>query len=55
MAKILSRGHTVGAIVLGAIELACGILVIILSVVMAKKANLPASFSPWWAGVIVSC
>lgn len=54
MVKVLSRGQSMAAMVLGAIELLCGILVIILAVVSAKKANLPGAFSPWWAGVIVS-
>ncbi|XP_066912415.1 uncharacterized protein [Clytia hemisphaerica] len=52
MAGTLSKGHVMGALVLGAIELLCGLLVIILSVVLAKKAQLPAAFSPWWAGVV---
>ena len=54
MAGPLQKSHAIAALVLGAIELVCGILVIILAVVSAKKANLPGSFSPWWAGVVVS-
>jgi len=52
MVKVLSKGQSLAAMILGAIELLCGILVIILAVVSAKKANLPGAFSPWWAGVI---
>lgn len=52
MGKLLSRGQTLSALILGAIELFCGILVIILAVVSSNKANLPGAFSPWWAGVV---
>jgi len=48
----LQKGHAMAALILGGIELLCGILVIILAVVSAKKADLPAAFSPWWAGVV---
>jgi len=54
MAGPLQKSHAITALVLGAIELLCGILVIILAVVSAKKADLPSAFSPWWAGVMVS-
>jgi len=52
MAGPLSKGHATGTLVLGVCELLCGILVIILAIVAANKADLAASLSPWWAGVV---
>ena len=54
MAGPIQRGHGIGALVLGVIEVVAGLLVIILSVVLAGKANLSATLSPYYAGVIVS-
>ena len=54
MAGPLSKGHATSTLVLGVCELLCGILVIILAIVAANKADLNAGLSPWWAGVVVS-
>jgi len=52
MAGPLSKGHATGTLVLGVCELLCGILVIILAIVAANKADLAPGLSPWWAGVV---
>jgi len=52
MAGPLSKSHATATLVLGICELLCGILVIILAIVAAQKADLNAGLSPWWAGVV---
>jgi len=51
---IVQKNHATATLVLGVCELLCGILVIILAIVAANKADIGASLSPWWAGVVVS-
>ena len=50
----LSKNHAVATLVIGVCELLCGILIIVLAVVAASKAEINAGLSPWWAGVVVS-
>ena len=54
MAGPVQKGHSTATLVLGICELLCGILIIILAIVASSKANIGASLSPWWAGVVVS-
>ncbi|XP_065674915.1 uncharacterized protein LOC136091369 [Hydra vulgaris] len=48
----LERNHAIAAIVLGGIESAIGLIVSIASFVMAGKASLSLSLTPYWAGLI---
>lgn len=48
----VQKGHATAALVLGIIEVICGLIIIILSVVLAGKANVGASMSPYWAGIV---
>lgn len=54
MAGPIQAGHAKGALILGIIEVVCGLLIIILSAVLAGKASVSASMSPYWAGIVVS-
>lgn len=49
----IQKGHATATLVLGVCELLCGILVIILAIVAANKAELGGNLSLWWAGVVV--
>lgn len=51
MAGPVLKGHAIAALVMGVIELLCGILIIALSVAFASKANTNAS-SSWWSGLL---
>ena len=50
----VQKGQALTTLVLGVSELVCGILIIILSVVAANKADVGAGLAVWWAGLIVS-
>jgi hypothetical protein len=50
----IAKGHAIAALVLGVIICFCGLLIIILSAVMAGKADVGAVLGPWWAGIMVS-
>ena len=50
----IQKGHGVGELVLGAILSLCAFLIIILSGVMAGKADVGAILGPWWVGILVS-
>jgi len=52
MAGPVQKNHATATLVLGVIELLCGLLVIILAIVAANKADVGAGLSPWWAGVV---
>lgn len=52
MAGTVQKGHATATLVLGVLELLCGVLVIILAIVAANKADIGAGLSPWWAGVV---
>jgi len=52
MAGPVQKGHATATLVLGVLELLCGVLVIILAIVAANKADVGAGLSPWWAGVV---
>jgi len=52
MAGPVQKGHATATLVLGICELLCGILIIILAIVASSKANVGASLSAWWAGVV---
>lgn len=52
MAGPLQKNHAVGGLVIGALQLVCGLLIIILSAVIAGKADAGAILGPWWAGVL---
>lgn len=54
MAGPTQKGHAMAALVLGIVECVCGLIIIILSGVLAGKANIPASVSPYWAGIVVA-
>lgn len=54
MAGPVQKGHATATLVLGICELLCGILIIILAIVASNKAEISASLSLWWAGVVVS-
>lgn len=51
---VIAKGHAIAALVLGAIICFCGLLIIILSAVIAGKADVGAVLGPWWAGLMVS-
>ena len=48
----LEKNHAIAAIVFGGIESAIGVIVSITSFVMAGKARLSLSLTPYWAGLI---
>ena len=50
----ISKGHATGAFVLGIIELSLGIIITICSFVLASKAKMQVSLTPYWAGLTVS-
>lgn len=50
----ISKGHATGALVLGTIELLVGIIVTACSFVLASKAKMQVSLTPYWAGLTVS-
>lgn len=52
MAGPVQKGHATATLVLGICELLCGVLIIILAIVAASKADVGAGLSPWWAGVV---
>ena len=47
----ISKGHATGALILGIIELLIGIIVAICSFVLASKAKMDVSLTPYWAGL----
>lgn len=49
----IAKGHAIGHLVIGAILLFCALLIIILSGVMAGKADVGAVLGPWWVGLMV--
>lgn len=51
MAGEILKGHAMAGLVLGAIELVLALLVIICSFVMAGKAEMSTSLTPYWAGI----
>lgn len=48
----IQKKHCIATLVLGIVELLCGILIIILAVVAANKANLGAGVAVWWSGLV---
>ena len=50
----ISKGHATGALILGIIELSVGAVVTICSFVLASKAKMSVSLTPYWAGLTVS-
>jgi len=52
MAAKIQKSHGLGGIVLGAILLFCGLLIVILSAVVAGKGDVGALLGPWWAGLL---
>jgi len=50
---VIAKGHAIGHLVLGAILLFCALLIIILSGVMAGKADVGAVLGPWWVGLMI--
>ena len=52
--RLVKPQHGIGALVLGVIEVVAGLLIIILSAVLAGKADLSATYAPYYAGIIVS-
>ena len=50
----IAKGHAIAALVVGAILCLLGLLTIILSAVVASKADVGAVLGPWWAGVMVN-
>ncbi|XP_057297100.1 membrane-spanning 4-domains subfamily A member 4D-like [Hydractinia symbiolongicarpus] len=51
MAGEILKGHAMAGLVLGAIELVLALIVIICSFVMAGKAEMSTSLTPYWAGI----
>ena len=52
--KNLPKGHSIGALVLGVMELLLGLIVIIICGVLSSKASLPTILTPFWAAIPVS-
>ena len=50
----ISKGHAIGALILGIIETVIGLTVTVCSFVLASKAKMSAAVTPYWAGLIVS-
>ena len=50
----ISKGHATAALILGITELLIGIIVTICSFVLASKAKMQVSLTPYWAGLTVS-
>ncbi|XP_057301294.1 membrane-spanning 4-domains subfamily A member 4D-like [Hydractinia symbiolongicarpus] len=51
MAGEILKGHALAGLVFGAIELVLALIVIICSFVMAGKAEMSTSLTPYWAGI----
>jgi len=49
--KNLPKGHSIGALVLGVMELLLGLIVIIICGVLSSKASLPTILTPFWAAI----
>ncbi|XP_065063805.1 uncharacterized protein LOC135690231 [Rhopilema esculentum] len=51
MGAPIARGHGIGAIVIGALEILFGLIIMICSFVVGGKIAGNASLSPYWAGI----
>ncbi|XP_057301295.1 uncharacterized protein LOC130635824 [Hydractinia symbiolongicarpus] len=51
MAGEILKGHALGGMILGAIELVLALVIIICSFVMVGKAEMSTSLTPYWAGI----
>lgn len=54
MAVLVKKGHALAALIIGGLECLLSLIVIICSFVMAGKAKLPGTLTPYWAGIPVS-
>lgn len=51
MGNPVNKGHAIGALVIGALEILCALIIMICSFVVGGKMNAPASLTPYWAGI----
>ncbi len=54
MAGPLSKGHAIGALVVGGMEIVFGLIIMICSFVLGSKLKANATLTPYWAGIPVS-
>ncbi|XP_065063878.1 uncharacterized protein LOC135690293 [Rhopilema esculentum] len=47
----IQRGHSIGALVIGIMELLFGLIIVICSFVLGGKVNVSAALTPYWAGI----
>ena len=50
----IQRGHSIGALIIGIMELLFGLIIVICSFVLGGKVNVSAALTPYWAGIPVS-
>lgn len=51
MAEQIKKGHGLGALIIGVLEIILALVIVICSFVLAGKADIPTTLTPYWAGV----
>ncbi len=54
MAGPIQKGHAMGALVIGVMEIVFGLIIMICSFVLGGKLKKSATLTPYWAGIPVS-
>jgi len=51
MSAQIKKGHGLGALIIGVMECVLALIIIICSFVLAGKADIPTTLTPYWAGI----